>query len=157
MRAQIVKINPKTIVIKNEKGRFATVSKTKLDFDYKLGDTIILEKNGDEVYFLPNSASSFQARADFWGDASPTKNTEKDEKDYNNNALTASILVIGLAIVGWFIAFYACCGGAIGGLIYAFSHLKDMDPDKKFIADILLTIVIIVWVAEIAVAIGNGL
>ena len=33
MRAQIVKINPKTIVIKNEKGRFATVSKTKLDFD----------------------------------------------------------------------------------------------------------------------------
>ena len=157
MKAQIVKINPKTVVMKNERGSFATVSKTKLDFDYKLGDTIILEKNGDEVYFLPNSASGFQARADFWGDAEPKKSVKKTEKNYNNNALTGSIVVIVLAAIGWFVAFYACCGGAIAGLIYSFSHLKDMDPDKKFIADILLTIGIIVWVAEIAVAIGNGL
>lgn len=66
MKAQIVKIDEKTLVIKNEIGKFATISKNKIDFEYKLGDIIIIEKNKDEIYFLPQSAANFQASADFW-------------------------------------------------------------------------------------------
>lgn len=67
MKAQIVKINPKTIVIKSEGGKFATVNKSEIDFEYKLGDVLIMEKNGDEIYYLPKSAANFQAASDFWG------------------------------------------------------------------------------------------
>ena len=55
MLARIVKINDKTVVIKNNKGSFITVPKSELEFDYKLGDTIEIEKNGAEYYFLPKS------------------------------------------------------------------------------------------------------
>lgn len=84
MKAQIVKINPKTIVIKSENGKFATVNKSEIDFEYKLGDVLIMEKNGDEIYYLPKSAANFQAAADFWGTSNAVDDREQEIEQAEN-------------------------------------------------------------------------
>ena len=157
MKAQIVKINPKTIIIKNEKDVFATVSKSKIDFEYKLGDIITLEKNGDEVYFLPGSTASFSAQNDFWDDTPVTEKNKKGTSNYDDGSITASIIVIVLAIVGWFIAFFPCLGGAVAALIYAFTHEKNLRPERKTLSCILIIIGITAWTAEILIAQSYGL
>ncbi len=159
MRAQIVKINPKTVVIKNERGIFATIQKTKLDFDYSLGDIIILERNGDEVYFLPKNVSNLQTGVDFWSDDVGTEKNikEKDVKEYNNDALMGGIWLIVLATIGWFVAVFICFCAALGVLKFSLSRLKEVEPDKKTIAEVLLAVGIVMWVAEILFIIGSNL
>ncbi|MDO4508042.1 MAG: hypothetical protein Q4B65_01510 [Candidatus Saccharibacteria bacterium] len=154
MRAQIVKINQKTIVLKNEKGVFATVSKNKLDFDYNLGDTITVEKNGDELYFLPNSAPKFQTTTDFWGDNATAKTILEDDDTewYKEEAIICSIGIIGLAVAGFFFAFRICLWISIILLICAFSCLPKTNPSKKSLAITLLVIGIILWVIEYIIA-----
>lgn len=53
MRAKIVKIGKKLVTIKKDDGDFVTVNSSRLGFDYGLGDTIIIEQNGEEMYYLP--------------------------------------------------------------------------------------------------------
>lgn len=153
MKAQIVKINPKTVVIKNTKGVFATISKTKLEFEYKLGDTIILKKNGDEVYFLPNSAAGFQAGNDFWNDSPSAKSLEQNTQDgesNNDKAIVGSVLVIGLAIVAYFFAAIPCLCGAVAATCYYCAQVKDTPPEKRVLGNTLLVIGIIFWIIELA-------
>ena len=159
MRAQIVKINPKTVVLKNEKGVFATVAKTKLEFEYKIGDIITLEKNGDEVYFLPSTAPSLNSSFDFWDDleVSDSPKRRQPEIEYNNKSTTSALIAILLVFVGYFIAFYICCFTAIGLIIYSFIHMSETDYKNKPFAITITIIAIILLVCEICVAVGNGL
>lgn len=72
-----MKINSNDVVIKNKNGKFVTIPKKKLQFDYKLGDTIEIEKNGDEFYFLPlDSANKHNDLEEFWDDE------KEDDKDH---------------------------------------------------------------------------
>lgn len=68
MRARIVKRDEKIVVLKTEKDKFLKVPKKNIDFDFKVGDWVTIEKNEDEIYILPQDSS------DFWG--------EKEDDDY---------------------------------------------------------------------------
>ncbi len=104
MRAKIVKINDKTIVIKNSSNKFLTVPKNELSFDYELGDTIEIEKNGDEYYFLPYKEKSHKKASidDFWeeGDDSDDDHEVRTVKKKQNKVygvggwLTLYIIVV---------------------------------------------------------------
>lgn len=160
MKAQIVKVNQKTVVLKNEKGVFATVSKNKLDFDYKLGDLITLEKDGDEVYFLPMSAPSLHSKNDFWDDSNLVKEIEKDasvEDEGDGKAISGALLCIVFLLVGYYVAYYICCGAAIGCLIYSISKLSSAKSWKKGVAIVLIIIAVILLIGEIFIASRNGL
>lgn len=160
MKAQIVKVNQKTVVLKNEKGVFATVSKNKLDFDYKLGDLITLEKDGDEVYFLPMSAPSLHSKNDFWDDSNLVKEIEKDasvEDEGDGKAISGALLCIVFLLVGYYVAYYICCGAAIGCLIYSISKLSSAKSWKKGAAIVLIIIAVILLIGEISIASRNGL
>ncbi len=160
MKAQIVKVNQKTVVLKNEKGVFATVSKNKLDFDYKLGDLITLEKDGDEVYFLPMSAPSLHSKNDFWDDSNLVKEIEKDasvEDEGDGKAISGALLCIVFLLVGYYVAYYICCGAAIGCLIYSISKLSSAKSWKKGVAIVLIIIAVILLIGEISIASRNGL
>jgi len=160
MKAQIVKVNQKTVVLKNEKGVFATVSKNKLDFDYKLGDLITLEKDGDEVYFLPMSAPSLHSKNDFWDDSNLVKDIEKDasvEDEGDGKAISGALLCIVFLLVGYYVAYYICCGAAIGCLIYSISKLSSAKSWKKGVAIVLIIIAVILLIGEISIASRNGL
>lgn len=160
MKAQIVKVNQKTVVLKNEKGVFATVSKNKLDFDYKLGDLITLEKDGDEVYFLPMSAPSLHSENDFWDDSNLVKDIEKDasvEDEGDGKAISGALLCIVFLLVGYYVAYYICCGAAIGCLIYSISKLSSAKSWKKGVAIVLIIIAVILLIGEISIASRNGL
>ena len=160
MKAQIVKVNQKTVVLKNEKGVFATVSKNKLDFDYKLGDLITLEKDGDEVYFLPMSAPSLHSKNDFWDDSNLVKDIEKDasvEDEGDGKAISGALLCIVFLLVEYYVAYYICCGAAIGCLIYSISKLSSAKSWKKGVAIVLIIIAVILLIGEISIASRNGL
>lgn len=68
MLAKIVNIEKDKIVLKNRSGKFINVTPDKLQFDYKLGDTIEIEKNGDEYYYLPHNSATKNDIDDFWED-----------------------------------------------------------------------------------------
>ena len=113
MRARIVKRDEKLVVLKTEKDKFLKVPKKNIDFDFKLGDWVTIEKNEDEIYILPQDSS------DFWG--------EKDDDDHQaaDNFATASLIFNSLAIVASFLNlwnFYAgliWVGLAVFGLVFA--------------------------------------
>ena len=158
MKAQIVKVNQKTVVLKNEKCVFATVSKNKLD--YKLGDVITLEKDGEEVYFLPMSAPSLHSKNDFWDDSNLVKEIEKDasvEDEGDGKAISGALLCIVFLLVGYYVAYYICCGAAIGCLIYSISKLSSAKSWKKGVAIVLIIIAVILLIGEISIASRNGL
>ena len=52
MRARIVKRDEKIVVLKTEKDKFLKVPKKNIDFDFKVGDWVTIEKNEDEIYIL---------------------------------------------------------------------------------------------------------
>lgn len=113
MRARIVKRDEKIVVLKTEKDKFLKVPKKNIDFDYKVGDWVTIEKNEDEIYILPQDSS------DFWD--------TKDSDDYQeaDNFAVASLVFNSLAIVASFLNlwnFYAglvWVGLAVFGLIFA--------------------------------------
>lgn len=83
MRARIVKISDKIVVIKTENGEFLKVNKKELDFEYRVGNSITIEKNGKELYFLPDSY-------DFWDN----KTTDDESADgLTTVALITAILL----------------------------------------------------------------
>ena len=51
MRARILEINEYTIILKDEKKRFYTIDKKRLDFDYALGDTVNIDRQGGKLKF----------------------------------------------------------------------------------------------------------
>ncbi len=161
MRAQIVKINPKTIVIKSDGGKFATINKDKIDFRYKLGDIIIVEKNGDEVYYLPKLADDTHDTTDFWGDTQSEHPHNVGQKDknigYNEKSIHGALLIIGLAIISYLIAFYACLGAAVGVFFYSIAHYQELSAKKKSTATGLLVFGAILWLILIIIAQENGL
>ena len=113
MRARIVKRDEKIVVLKTEKDKFLKVPKKNIDFDYKVGEWVTIEKNEDEIYILPQDSS------DFWD--------TKDSDDYQeaDNFAVASLVFNSLAIVASFLNlwnFYAglvWVGLAVFGLIFA--------------------------------------
>lgn len=113
MRARIVKRDEKTVVLKTEKDKFLKVPKKNIDFDFKVGDWVTIEKNEDEIYILPQDSS------DFWG--------EKENNDYQepDSFAVASLVFNSLAIIASFLNlwnFYAGLvwfGLAVFGLIFA--------------------------------------
>lgn len=85
MKAKIVKIEKDSVVIKNSKDKFVTIPKKRLEFEYKLGDTIEIEKNGNTFYFLPTSSNTEENMLEaFWDDENeehePSKNSRKKSK-----------------------------------------------------------------------------
>ena len=113
MRARIVKRDEKIVVLKTEKDKFLKVPKKNIDFDFKVGYWVTIEKNEDEIYILPQDSS------DFWD--------TKDSDDYQeaDNFAVASLVFNSLAIVASFLNlwnFYAglvWVGLAVFGLIFA--------------------------------------
>lgn len=53
MQAKIMEIGEKVVVIKDADGKFLKVPKSKLTFDYKVGSWVTLERNGEDLYVLP--------------------------------------------------------------------------------------------------------
>lgn len=159
MRAQIVKINPKTVVLKNTKGVFATIPKTKLDFEYKLGDLITMEKNGNEVYFLPANAPSLQSKVeDFWGDSGVVEEIrEAEKKEYSEQAMTGALLSVLFEIIGFFCLFYLFGLSALGCIVFAFANLSRANPKNKGAVIAILVVSILVLIAEFNYAAANGL
>ena len=159
MRAQIVKINPKTVVLKNTKGVFATIPKTKLDFEYKLGDLITMEKNGDEVYFLPASAPSLKSSVeDFWRDSSLAKEIREAENgEYTEQAMNGALLSILFEIIGFICFFYLFGLMAIGCLVYSFANLSSASPKSKGAVIAIQVVSVIIIFVELGLAVRAGL
>ncbi len=162
MKAQIVKINPKTVVLKNEKGVFATVSKSRLEFEFKIGDIITLEKNGDEVYFLPSTAPTLSgSNFDFWEESEEVRHEAKrgprQDEEYNQKAIPSALVAIAAAIIGWFVMFYICFGIGVGCLIYSISNLSNTNSKEKPLAITIIVIAAILLIGELSIAIRNGL
>ena len=159
MRAQIVKINPKTVVLKNTKGVFATIPKTKLDFEYKLGDLITMEKNGSEVYFLPASAPSLQSKVeDFWGDSGVVEEIREAEKEeYSEQAMTGALLSILFEIIGFMVLYYLFALMAVGCLVFSFANLSNTKPKSRGTVVAIQVVSVIIFIVELGVAIRNGL
>ena len=160
MRARIVKINDKTVVLKGSNDKFATVAKSKFQFKYQLGDYIIIEKDGDNLYFLPDSASERptskgEIDASFLDDMPEVKTKKDDDNPESSHALVATIISLSLAAVGWFVAFFFCLIGAIAATVFAFTKLKQ-SGSKHDAVIILMVINIIVWIVEIAIAVSWG-
>lgn len=158
MRARIVKINDKTVVIKGNNGKFATVAKSKLQFRYQLGDYIVVEKDDDKLYFLPDSKIEESEPTphghiddSFLDDKTP----EAVDSSRSSHSLIAAIISIVLAVVGWFFAFYVCLVSAIAITIFAFSNLKH-SGSKRDLVVILLVINIVIWLVEIGTVVSAG-
>lgn len=83
--AKVMKVNGKTIVIKTRSGKFLTVKRADVDFDVKAGTTLSVERNGDELYFLPESSS-------FWDDDADVASEEVD--GLTISALLSAIMLI---------------------------------------------------------------
>ena len=147
MRAQIVKINPKTVVIKNEKNVFATVQKTKLDFKYNLGDIITLEKNGDEIYYLPCSSLNFQTNTTTYNN--PPVHTATNLENYNDKSLIGSIITLGIVLAGYVVLFHVCVFVAMPVFFYSLYHFSETKPSRKSIVAIILVISAIAWIFEV--------
>lgn len=154
MRARIVKRDEKNIVLKTEKDRFLKVPKKNIDFDFKVGDWITIEKNEDEIYILPQDSS------DFWG--------EKDNDDYQEADSFAIISLVfnSLAIIASFLNlwnFYAglvWVGLAVFGLIFALlSKAKKSSIYKtaRITMWISLAFYLIILVIVICTAIGPAM
>ncbi|MBR3319862.1 hypothetical protein IKG20_00970, partial [Candidatus Saccharibacteria bacterium] len=146
-------------------GKFATVAKSKLEFKYKLGDKITIENDDGKLYFVPYDKDDEEEQArrkkeelrkDFWGDdeediaPKPGKKAKTEEK--SSKPLTGLLISLGLAIVGWFIAFYACLGGAIAAIIWSLNRKKDEEDTAAF--NVLLALNVIVWAVELMYATG---
>ena len=160
MRARIVKINDKTVVLKGSNDKFATVAKSKLQFKYQLGDYIIIEKDGDKLYFLPDSTSEKptpkgEIDASFLDDMPDVETKKNSDGPESSHALVATIISLSLAFVGWFVAFFFCLIGAIAATIFAFTKLKESGSKHDAVV-VLMVINIIVWVVEIAIGISGG-
>lgn len=69
--AKVMRVNNKTIVVKIKSGKFLTVKRSDIDFDVKAGTALSIEKNDNELYFLPESSS-------FWDDDLDTTSEECD-------------------------------------------------------------------------------
>jgi len=113
MRARIVKRDEKIVVLKTEKDKFLKVPKKNIDFDFRVGDWVTIEKNEDEIYILPQDSS------DFWEE---NGNSEYQEAD---NLATASLVFNSLAIIASFLNFWNIYAGlvwvglAVFGLVFA--------------------------------------
>lgn len=100
MKAKIVKIEKDSVVIKNSKDKFVTIPKKRLEFEYKLGDTIEIEKNGNTFYFLPTSSNTEENMLEaFWDD-------ENEEHEPSKNSRKKSKNVKGIG--GWLLFFVIC-------------------------------------------------
>lgn len=99
MLARIVKINRESVVIKNNKDKFVTVSKKELEFEYHLGDTIEIEKDGDNYYFLPYSHQ--KSMDDFWEDDKPTKKSNKIPEGFGGWLIVFIIHTVLSIILGF--------------------------------------------------------
>lgn len=159
MRAQIVKINPKTVVLKNTKGVFATISKSKLDFEYKLGDLITMEKNGDEVYFLPANAPSLKSKVeDFWGDSGVAEDVREEiTKEYTEQSMYGALLSVLFEILGFMCFYYLFGLLSLGCLIYSFANLSNTSPKSKGAVIAIQVVSVVIFIVELNMAIRAGL
>lgn len=113
MRARIVKKDDKIVVLKTEKEKFIKVPRKSIDFDFKTGDWVTIEKNEDEVYILPQDSS------DFWD------SKESDEYQESDNFAVGSLICNSLGIVASFLNLWNIYAGliwailAISGLLLA--------------------------------------
>lgn len=100
MKARIMKIEKESVVIKNSKNKFVTIPKKKLEFEYKLGDTIEIEKNGNTFYFLPSNSSTEEDELEaFWDDEDEDRISSKKSRNKDD-----SVKGIG----GWLLFFVIC-------------------------------------------------
>lgn len=154
MQARIVKRDEKIVTLKTEKDKFLKVPKKNIDFDFKVGDWVTIEKNEDEIYILPQDSS------DFWG--------EKDNGDYQeaDSSAAASLVFNSLAIVASFLNlwnFYAglvWVGLAVFGLIFGLlSKAKKSGIYKaaRIAMWISLAFYLIILVMVICTAIGPAM
>ena len=100
MKARIVKIEKESVVIKNSRNKFVTIPKKKLEFEYKLGDTIEIEKNGNKFYFLPSNNNTEENELEaFWDDEIEDHVSAKKSRNKAD-----SVKGIG----GWLLFFVIC-------------------------------------------------
>ena len=106
------------------------------------------------------SAPSLHSKNDFWDDSNLVKDIEKDasvEDEGDGKAISGALLCIVFLLVGYYVAYYICCGAAIGCLIYSISKLSSAKSWKKGVAIVLIIIAVILLIGEISIASRNGL
>lgn len=62
MRARIVKRDEKIVVLKTEKDKFLKVPKKNIDFDFKVGDWVTIEKTKMKSIFFLRTLPTFGAK-----------------------------------------------------------------------------------------------
>lgn len=90
MKAKIIDIEGSEVTIKTETGKFVTVPRRKLKFDCEINQKVVIEKNGDKIYILPEVPS-------FWGDdevENDAKIRKKDNKNGKSGIATKVLIVI---------------------------------------------------------------
>ena len=154
MRARIVKKGEKIVVIKTEKNKFLEVPKKNIDFDFKVGDRVTIEKNEDEIYILPQDSS------DFWD----TKESEYYQKA--DNFAIVSLIFNSLAIIASFLNLWNIYAGliwiglAVPGLIFALlSKTKKSSIYKaaRVTMWISLAFYLIIFIVALCTTIGPAL
>ena len=154
MRARIVQNSEKTIVLKTEKDAFLKLPKKDIAFEYKLGDWVTIEKNGDEIYVLPQDSS------DFW-------NAEDTDiyREADNFAISSLILNL-LAIVASFLNLWNLYAGliwvALAGLSLIFAALSKTKKSSLYKAAritmwVSLMFYLVLLVIVLCTAIGSTL
>lgn len=111
MKARIVDIENDEVTVKTEHGKFVTVPQKKLKFDCHINQTVVIEKNGDKIYILPEVPS-------FWGDNDEPIKNKRSKKEKKTRGLT-KVLLIALLIVLV----------VAGGILFLFSKDK-MEKDR---------------------------
>lgn len=95
MKARIIDIEDNEVTIKTQNGKFVTVPRKKLKFYCEINQTVVLEKNGDKVYIVPEVPS-------FWGDdefGDDSKSKKESKKHTKSNTFTKILVVVAAICV----------------------------------------------------------
>lgn len=87
MKAKIVDIENKGVVIKTEDGKFITVPRKKIKFECKISQIVSIEKNDDKIYILPSKSTVFN-------DNKPEDSTRQEYSKIGGKEIAIIILSI---------------------------------------------------------------
>ena len=95
MKARVIDIEDNKVTVKTENGKFITVPLKKLKFDCHINQTVVIEKNEDKIYIVPEVVS-------FWDDDEPKINKKAKNDEYkkkkHTSGLTKTLLIIVLIL-----------------------------------------------------------
>lgn len=103
MRARIIELNEFTLVLKDEKKRFLTVDRERLNFEYQLGDTVEIETGTDGKYTFRVFGGNEPLEGDDFAIKEAIKPTEEAKRELkkHNQAPTDK----GEPLGGWLLLF----------------------------------------------------